>query len=93
LRNPSLIYGVSLQEKCTFIPDPNKLGYKVHAFVVLEIELGCLDSVIKSVTCQANADFMALCACQVDILIEAWFKSSKEMVNFAKGYPAKSPAS
>lgn len=74
-----------------YITDPIKLGYDVRVFIALEVELGSLDNVVQSVISRANIDFVALCAGQVDVLLGAWFKSSKEMVNFVKDSLAKIP--
>lgn len=73
------------------VPDPSKMGYDVRVFIALEIELANLDDIIQSITSYANVDFVALCAGQIDILLGAWFHSSKEMVNFVKDYLAKIP--
>ena len=71
------------------VPDPFKLGYDVRVFIALEVELSSLDNIIQSVTSYANVDFVALCAGQIDVLLGAWFHSSREMVNFVKDYLAK----
>ena len=71
------------------IPNPIKLGYDVRVFIALEVELSSLDNIIQSLTSCANVDFVALCAGQIDVLLGAWFHSSREMVNFVKDYLAK----
>ena len=73
------------------IPDPTKLGYRVRAFVALEVELGSIDNVIQSLTECSNVDFVALCTGQMDILLGAWFRSSDEMMDFVKNHLGKIP--
>ncbi len=73
------------------VPDPSKMGYDVRVFIALEVELTNLDDIVQSMNSYANVDFVALCAGQIDILLGAWFHSSREMVNFVKDYLAKIP--
>ncbi len=69
--------------------DPVKLGYDVRAFIALEVDLNCLDSVILSLNSFSNIDFISTCTGQIDILLGAWFRSSREMADFVKGRLSK----
>ena len=69
--------------------DPVKLGYDVRAFIILEVELNSLDSVISSLRDFPNIDFVSTCTGQIDILMGAWFHTSREMADFVKGRLSK----
>ena len=69
--------------------DPVQLGYDVRVFIALEVDLNALDSVISSLTGFPNIDFVSTCAGQIDILLGAWFHSSREMVDFVKDHLSK----
>ena len=69
--------------------DPVKLGYDVRAFIILEVELNSLDSVISSLRDFSNIDFVSTCTGQIDILMGAWFHTSREMADFVKGRLSK----
>jgi DNA-binding Lrp family transcriptional regulator len=69
--------------------DPVKLGYEVRVFIALEVELNCLDNVILSLNSCSNIDFVSTCAGQIDVLLGAWFHSSREMVDFVKNHLSK----
>ena len=69
--------------------DPVKLGYDVRAFIILEVELNSLDSVISSLRDFSNIDFVSTCTGQIDILLGAWFRTSREMADFVKSRLSK----
>ena len=69
--------------------DPVKLGYDVRAFIILEVELNSLDSVISSLRDFPNIDFVSTCTGQIDILLGAWFRTSREMADFVKSRLSK----
>jgi Lrp/AsnC family transcriptional regulator, regulator for asnA, asnC and gidA len=71
------------------IMDPVKLGYDVRAFIILEVDLNSLDSVISSLNGFSNIDFVSTCTGQIDILLGAWFHSSREMADFVKNHLSK----
>jgi Lrp/AsnC family transcriptional regulator for asnA, asnC and gidA len=67
------------------ILDPVKMGYDVRAFIALEVDLNCLDSVILSLNGFSNIDFVSTCTGQIDILMGACF-IHREMADFVKTF-------
>ena len=64
------------------VADPFKLGFNIMAIIGVRIEQGYLKDVEKALNSMPEVRFLGVVLGAYDIMLEAWFKSSDEFLNF-----------
>lgn len=64
------------------VADPFQLGYTIMTLIGLQIDMGQADAIETALIQLPQLRFIGITLGHYDILIEAWFKSNQEMLNF-----------
>ena len=66
----------------TVITDPSQLGYRIRAYISLEVEVAHIDAVAKTLARYAELPYVVLCAGSKDILVYGVFTSNDHLSRF-----------
>jgi Lrp/AsnC family transcriptional regulator, regulator for asnA, asnC and gidA len=66
----------------TVITSPSKLGYKIRAFISLEVDVAHINAVAKQLTKYTELPYVVVCAGSRDILAYATFTSNDHLSQF-----------
>lgn len=66
----------------TVITNPSKLGYRIRAFISLEVEVAHIDAVAKKLAKYAELPYVVVCAGSKDILAYGVFTSNDHLSKF-----------
>lgn len=68
--------------RLTAIPNPLALGYRIMAFISLQVEISRIEVVVERIMLHREVHYMALCTGNADLFIRAHFASRNHLAEY-----------